>query len=191
MATVDLSDEENTGTIQFGDVAVSSDLAKLLYISNGGSDAMSVTEITAPAGFTLDKTSATVSGPGLAIVTVTFAPTEEVTYSGYIVVKADAGTDSIAVNGKGVTAALGSEAANLGLKIGPNPIQDEFMVDWSLSEFNNPSIRVMNIDGKVIWEQTSLSGQYVNIDLSGTSSGMFFLEIKSEENTHLFKLIKE
>jgi hypothetical protein len=92
-----------SGNLAFGNVIIGSTAQSTLSISNSGNATLTVSGISYPAGFS-GAWSGTVPAGGSTNVTVTFAPTANTAYGGYITVNSDAtsGTNTIAVTGAGV-----------------------------------------------------------------------------------------
>jgi len=77
-------------SLSFGSVTVSASSQKTFTIKNTGTAVLNVNSITAPDGFTVDKsTSFTVSANDSQVVTVTFSPTDVKSYSGNITINSD------------------------------------------------------------------------------------------------------
>jgi len=77
-------------SLSFGGVTVSESSRKTFTIKNTGTAVLNVTSITAPDGFTVDKsTSFTVSENDSQVVTVTFSPTDVKSYSDNITINSD------------------------------------------------------------------------------------------------------
>jgi hypothetical protein len=69
------------------------------------------------------------------------------------------------------------------LEIYPNPTSGKFNLNIKADEFNNAELTVIDIVGKVIYEQDNLNvqgSQEINIDLSEHPSGIYFVQIKNE-----------
>ena len=100
------------GNLNFGDIQVGSSSQRTLTIYNDGNSTLTVTRIDYPTGFSGDWLSE-VSIPEIdgfipagssQNVTVTFAPTQVVTYGGYLTVNSDAtsGANTKLVSGTGI-----------------------------------------------------------------------------------------
>lgn len=75
---------------------------RTIEVTNSGIDGdLSITGITLPAGFTIDKTIASIAQGVKEVLTVTFSPTEEKVYAGSIVISSNAGEHKVQVGGKG------------------------------------------------------------------------------------------
>lgn len=179
------------GDLAFGEVNVGHPTTKNFNIINQGVDQLEVTAINVPNGFSVDKTSVNVSGESLAIIKVTFTPSQSIDYSGEIEVVSNAGTQKIAVSGTGVGSIMGADELGLAIKFGPNPVESALMIDWSASKIQNPAIQVIGIDGKLVWAGNNLAGSSVNIDLNAMNKGMFFVHVQSGNETYVFKLLKK
>jgi hypothetical protein len=178
------------GELAFGEVSIGTSETKNLSIINQGQDVLQVTAITVPDGYSIDKTEFPfdVNGESLAIVKVTFAPTASGDYNGEISVASNAGTETIAVSGS--TAPLGLDPADFGIKLGPNPANESIQIDWSASEFSKPNIKVINIDGKVIWKGEQLAEGIIKLKVGHLPKGLFFIQIQDNKDIYTFKMLK-
>jgi uncharacterized delta-60 repeat protein len=95
-----------------------------------------------------------------------------------------------------VTATENAVTAN-SLKIFPNPVQNDFVLSYTLEKSQNTiSINLVNIEGKIVANllrnATRNSGeQSENIRLEeNITNGVYFLEIKADEHTSRVKIVK-
>ncbi len=93
-------------SLSFGSVIVNTSSQKTFTIRNTGTAVLNVSSITAPEGFTVDKSTAfTVSANDSQVVTVTFTPSEEWSYSGNIVINSNDSDEPqviVSVSGTGI-----------------------------------------------------------------------------------------
>ena len=78
------------------------------------------------------------------------------------------------------------------LDVYPNPTNDIFNVSFVSEEIQSISIRVLNIVGEVIYEESldQFVGEYTKqISLSDYSKGIYFLEINNDKGTINKKII--
>ena len=78
------------------------------------------------------------------------------------------------------------------LDVYPNPTRDIFNVSFVSEEIQTLSIRVMNIVGEVIYEESleKFVGEYTKqISLKDYSKGVYFLEINDTKGTINKKII--
>ncbi|OAD45093.1 S8 family serine peptidase [Polaribacter atrinae] len=80
---------------------------------------------------------------------------------------------------------LNDESINF--KIYPNPVQDRFKI--SIDNFENMSIQIYNILGKKVFEKAALTS--TNIDISFLNTGIYLVNISSDDQYKTIKLIKE
>jgi hypothetical protein len=95
-----------SGNLAFGTVFVGGSSSQVLTIGNVGTGTMTVSSITAPAGFAFSWMSGTIAAGGSQPVTVTFSPMSTTdSYAGSVTVAADqtSGTNTMAVSGAGAT----------------------------------------------------------------------------------------
>ncbi len=78
---------------------------------------------------------------------------------------------------------------NFNFKIRPNPSYGYFDI---IQQHHHGiySIKISDIYGNLIFQKIAISNPQVHIDLSSSPSGMYILEIKTENQNQLFKLLK-
>lgn len=91
------------GNLSFGNVQRQHSVQRVFTITNQGTSALTVTNITAPSGFTVNWTSGSIAPGATQNVTATFRPLAVQTYSGVITVVSDktSGVNTIACSGTG------------------------------------------------------------------------------------------
>ena len=91
------------GDLDFENVPIGQSLTRTLTLTNSGNVALTVSEITTPAGFSCDW-SGTIATYGSRDVSIVFTPTDQVAYNGTIAVISDMtdGTNAIDCFGAGV-----------------------------------------------------------------------------------------
>lgn len=73
----------------------------------------------------------------------------------------------------------------------PNPVENELILS-SKNSVKDLSIRIINIEGKLLSSQNLEFEKQVSVDVSGLSSGIYFLNIEGEKgNTEIKKFVKE
>jgi kumamolisin len=132
-----------SGTMAFGDVAVGGTATTIMTISNTGNTALTVSGIAYPSGFSGNWSSGIIAAGGSQNVTVSFAPTAQISYGGNIVVTSDAtaGSNTIATSGAGVTSAI-SLSGNLAFG---NVIVGQMAT--STLVISNPGTLALNVSG--------------------------------------------
>ncbi|MCX6902678.1 MAG: hypothetical protein NTW03_04220, partial [Verrucomicrobia bacterium] len=95
-----------SGNLAFGSVTNGTTTTAILTIINRGNSALTVFDINFPNGFSGTWSNGTIEASGAANVTVTFAPSLAMLYSGLVTVYSDAteGTNTLAASGTGVAA---------------------------------------------------------------------------------------
>jgi hypothetical protein len=88
-----------------------------------------------------------------------------------------------------------TDIRNLGggqyIKVAPNPINDFFVITYSLSNTNNVTVEVADLNGKVIFTKEKIkSGE--QISLASYSDGIYIIRIKKDKTklNALFKVVK-
>ena len=91
-------------SLSFGDITINTTKTEDFTIMNTGNQNIDVTNITAPDGFTLSATTATITPSNSITITVTFSPTEVKSYSGTINITSNSTSpeNSLTVSGNGV-----------------------------------------------------------------------------------------
>lgn len=90
----------SSSSLYFGDVKVNSSTSKSFSISNNSDCPVDVSSSGTPSGFSMFPTSTRISANSSASFTVTFNPSFEQSYSGYI--NFSPGVTSVSVSGRGV-----------------------------------------------------------------------------------------
>lgn len=80
------------------------------------------------------------------------------------------------------------ELSNI-IKIFPNPGNGNVTVS-QLENFNNATMRLMNMTGQIIMEKTKISGDHFTFDISGKVNGIYFLEVDQNGSVSRVKLCK-
>jgi hypothetical protein len=123
--------------------------------------------------------------------TVTFMAPNSGTYKAQINLNA-CGTDNVS---KSVWAtldiALGINDNSISkFQIYPNPVTDHVNIDLG-NNHQAISFSIMNIDGKMVKLVKLFDVESTKIDLSNLSSGIYFMEIQTDNVTQVTKLIKQ
>ena len=111
--------------------------------------------------------------------------------------QADAGDNiyktSMQISASTVTQVSEVGTGNFSLKLFPNPAKDNAAVVYSLNGNSNVSVNLLSFEGKlvdVISYGNKSEGTYTaNVDLSKYSSGIYFVQIKTDESTQTQKLL--
>jgi hypothetical protein len=132
-----------SGTMAFGEVPVGLTATRTLTISNAGTADLTITGVNGPPGFSANWTAGTLAAGGSQAVIITFAPTLQQTYVGFITVLGNqtSGTNTLAVSGAGgrpswviagqVTPTHGGPMA--GVRVGFGGISVETGIDGTFS----------------------------------------------------------
>lgn len=77
------------------------------------------------------------------------------------------------------------------LGVYPNPASD-FIYMYETEKFNDASLKVWSLDGKVVWQENRMNIADKGIDVSSCPNGIYFLEvIKDGERCYSTKFIKQ
>lgn len=126
-----------SGDLIFSVIAGTTTTATLL-LSNTGSDALSITGITAPAGFSASWTGGSIAPGASQLSTVTFSPPAPGTYAGTITVSGNltGGTNTISVSGSAYPDLRGVWAGrHTFIFVGSSGSRDE---SWVVTEQSGP-----------------------------------------------------
>lgn len=84
-----------------------------------------------------------------------------------------------------------SNTINAEVKVYPNPVQNQLSVIIPNTNSNeNVSVRIMDINGKLMFFEKVISERELKIDTERFESGMYFLTITGDEINHTRKIIK-
>ncbi|MHB9141036.1 MAG: GDSL-type esterase/lipase family protein [Paludibacter sp.] len=139
-----------SGNLAFGDVKKNVSSTKTLTINNSDTKVISVTSIELPAGFTTDWNSGDIAASGHQNVNITFAPTIENLYSGFVKINTDTGIFTKEVSGTGINA----HTMNTLL---PNNSNILYMGRIDFSDPEKPLFAYPNVTIKAKFEGTSLN----------------------------------
>ena len=77
---------------------------------------------------------------------------------------------------------------NSDFEVYPNPSHDKVFVKLNNSDLGKKNIRIYNMTGQIIYNQTRLFDEVDGIDVSAIPAGMYFIEVVTESNTYSKKL---
>lgn len=111
-----------SGNLDFGELFAGDSATRTLTLENTGNDTLNISNLTFPDGFSGDWTSGSLD-PGVnQNVSITFAPENEGSYSGLIVIDSDktSGDNSIAVSGSAIESDAGDAPPSFDIGLRPN-----------------------------------------------------------------------
>jgi len=80
------------------------------------------------------------------------------------------------------------------VKIYPNPVSSSTTLEFNIKETNNVQITIIDILGKAVInipkQELQPGSIKINLDMTGLNNGLYFCQIKSNENLQTVKLIK-
>jgi len=175
-----------TGDLTFGSVGQADAATKTLIVSNTSNTALVVSNLDLPVGFTANWTSGTIAVGAYQEVIITFVPTEIKTYSGMIVVNANAGIESIAVTGTGIVVTALNDILGIKMQLSPNPVLNKLTIVAKEAY----KIVISDISGKVYISKEML-GTTAFVDMSDYPNGIFILKATNTKGEILVrKLLK-
>ena len=168
-----------------------------LIISNGGNKALTVTSIDYPEGFSGDWSEGTIPASSFQNVTVTFAPTDVIDYTGSIELTSDAtiGENAIDVSGKGIIILSSEmdEGVAAGFTLYPNPAFERVLLSFSESKVGQAvTLQLTDLSGRIVWTRSFLAqNDAIYMDLNGLPSGLYLVVLTDQDGTTIRKLKKE
>jgi hypothetical protein len=181
-----------TGNLSFEDLQVGETSTKVLTINNNGNTQLSVTDISLPIGFSANWISGAIAANESKNVTITFSPVARQVYSGIITVTSDAtsGINAIEMSGTGALVSGINDNIITQFSCFPNPTNGHLTIK---SDINIKRILIYNMVGVKVYENkyTSMLEKEISIDLTGLSSGMYFLNIDADSIHKTIKIIIE
>jgi copper(I)-binding protein len=135
-----------SGNLAFGTVTTGTTATATMTITNSGSDALTVTGITYPTGFS-GAFSGTIGAGNSTNVTVTFTPVAVQSYSGTVTVNSDAtsGTGTIAASGNGTVLATRIIALSGSLSFGNVTVGSTGTATLTIANNGNSTLNVTGI----------------------------------------------
>lgn len=172
------------------DIGMSSELT-FTITNNGDGDGLEVTNIQVPEGFSVDKSTVSLSAGASEEVKVTFSPTEGKTYNGQISISSNAGTESLNVLGEGaVVTDIDDDLIDQDeVQLYPNPSRDIVTIDLSLAPVVTPDVAIVDINGNTVWSLSKVKERKVQVTVSQYPAGTYLVRISSEKGSVIKKLM--
>ena len=83
-----------------------------------------------------------------------------------------------------------NELALAGIKIYPNPVNDNIFIELA-NLAQATKITIVSIDGKEVYSNATINSNKLAIDAAAWSKGVYFITITSDKNSNTMKLIKQ
>lgn len=176
-------------------------LSFFIFTMAASADDLTAIVTNTPTGLSAGSIDLTVSG-GIAPFTYSWvgpngmkASTEDInnlaagTYSVTVTDKY-CGVATLTVNITTNTTGIAGIDGNATIVLSPNPADDVLRI-YSASAFQKASVRLMSINGKTIQQTENLSGTDFNLDVSALSSGIYFVEVYTDQVISRNKFIKK
>ncbi len=96
------------------------------------------------------------------------------------------GTDAIQVT---VESCAGIDELAMDVNIFPNPTQGTVYVTFGTA-LNNASIQLMDMAGKIIFQQADFNGDQLTLDLSNHAAGVYMVNIQQDEKVSQYRIAK-
>lgn len=176
------------GDLNFGAVEVDQTSKRKFYIKNFGSGNLMVTDISLPAGFSIDSRSFVVMPGEVKEVNVLFEPLAELIYSGSAVIHSNTsiGFNRVPLSGSGFIVVGLNDESKHGFNIYPNPAYNKLVV---LDDHPIGKIKLLNSFGKIVLSIDSINQQAYELEVGSQSSGFYLLLVENEFGVRTKKLI--
>ncbi|MCS6822969.1 MAG: choice-of-anchor D domain-containing protein [Cytophagaceae bacterium] len=194
------------GSYNFGNVGVGSSSGAITFtIENTGGAVLNLTGTpkialsgTNASEFSIDQssTTATVAATtGTTTFTVTFSPTTAGTKSAVITIEnndSDEGTYTINLSATATSSTSTLNSLDNKVAIYPNPVNDRLLMSVSGLE-GTVEYKVKNMQGSIIYESSVQvsDGTDIEVNTSGWSSGIYYLELSSANAKTIKKVVKQ
>jgi hypothetical protein len=181
-----------SGNLDFGDVEIGTSNSADLSISNEGNADLKIDSISFPSGFS-GNWSGTIVPKQIKTVSIKFRPTDEVSYTGNIIVYSNAGggINTIPISGSGVKPNSVLNPINISkadILLFPNPSPDKISITFEdelllqggihLTIYNSLGIEIKRFD------ETCLIGKnYFSFLTEDLSAGIYYLYLNTGLNT--------
>ncbi|MFO0478492.1 MAG: S8 family serine peptidase, partial [Bacteroidota bacterium] len=173
----------NGSFYSFGSTLLNTPIIKIFTIKNNGLAPLTLGSLSAlPTGFSLLGTFpiANIAPSGSSTFSIQLNASSTGTYSGRLsFVNGDVANSPFSINISGtvtITNGLNEITYEKGISIYPNPANNKLNVS-TITNFNNASISLYDVTGKLVMKKNNIDGQTQNIDISQYSSGLYFVEI--------------
>ena len=174
----------NASAYSFGSTQQSIPVTKTFTIKNIGTAPLTLGVLSAlPTGFSLVGTFPTsnIAAGSSSTFSIQLDASSTGTYSGSLsFVNGDATKNpfSISISGTVTANTVGLNEINYvkGISIYPNPANNKLNVS-TITNFNNASISLYDVTGKLVSKKNNIDGQTQTIDIRQYSSGLYFVEI--------------
>jgi len=79
---------------------------------------------------------------------------------------------------------------NVGIEVYPNPASKNININLEKSAISNVLLRIISSSGKVVYERNDFTGN-LDIDVSGFESGIYIVEITSNTDRYVTRVVKQ
>jgi hypothetical protein len=77
------------------------------------------------------------------------------------------------------------------VSLSPNPLEDYLNIDWTGANFQSLSIRIYDINGRLLWHKESIINQSAHINFKNWDKGMYFIHIFNNYERSIHKILKK
>ncbi len=177
-------------TLDFGEIALDKSwyIPQDLLIQNLGDLDLIVDEFvfTSEAFSSGEIETVTVAGQSVLEVPIYFAPNEAGTYTSELLLKSNGGDLVIPLSGTAVEGTGINTLAQNNLYIYPNPTEGQLYVEAKNGNIQN--IQIHNSQGNLVLEQKMTTSNQI-LNLSKWGSGLYFLQVQTDEGMAVHKII--
>ncbi len=137
-----------SGDLNFGSIFVGDSSSQDLIVSNSGTRDLTFTNIELPAGFTADITNGEIAPNTTTNITITFSPTDTISYDGTLTVDSDATGGSNTVNVTGSGTAVPTKTISFGgdVNFGNVPVGQSEQITLTITNTGNSTLTITSID---------------------------------------------
>ncbi|MDY8138057.1 glycosyl hydrolase family 18 protein [Aquimarina sp. 2201CG5-10] len=73
----------------------------------------------------------------------------------------------------------------------PNPTRNNVTIDLKNFNYNNATIKIINLNGQVIMNNQYVNESDININVSNLITGVYFVKVESDNKSNIFRMVKE
>jgi len=139
--------------------------------------------------FSSETSTLNISAYSEKIATVHFNPLEVKEYKSTLTLRSNAGDLTINLNGECILDTGIETLENKTLTIAPNPSPGIYIVNFNDANSQDAEFKVYDLSGRCILNQSATSRQ-TEIDLSNFAAGIYYLNIETELDIFVEKLMK-
>lgn len=126
--------------------------------------------------------------PIVGATSQTYTPTQSGSYTVKITNNGCTSNSATAVSITIDTSSIDDLVENNTIKIYPNPSNGNFVINVAAEEVNFYDVVVKDITGRVVYSKNNIDSETHHIDITNQSSGTYFVQLNSNNNSKVFKI---